>query len=198
MNISGFKSGILLKTARDIKKYNKGMKTKKPGKRPCVLFLTLENSVEESVERLFNMTVTSDDIKNFSAKQVIEKLRKEGELVLKDVDDIDIVIKFYPCRSIDTSDIYSIIYDLEDDNKEVIALILDYLKRIKPAEYGKEEKEELKNVTNELKTIANEFDIPVITAHQINRAGASTIDLALHSEKEDVARLIGRSNVGSA
>jgi hypothetical protein len=42
---AGFKSGILLKTAVDIKKYNKGIKTKKPGKRPCVLLVTMENSV---------------------------------------------------------------------------------------------------------------------------------------------------------
>jgi len=42
---AGFKSGILLKTAIDIKKYNKGMKVKKPGKKPCVLLLTMENTV---------------------------------------------------------------------------------------------------------------------------------------------------------
>ena len=46
MNKSGFKSGILLKIARDIRKYNKDIKGKKPGKRPCVLLITMENSVE--------------------------------------------------------------------------------------------------------------------------------------------------------
>ena len=40
-------------------------------------------------------------------------------------------------------------------------LILDYVKRIRPAEKGESEKIELKNITNELKSLANCFDIPV-------------------------------------
>lgn len=43
---AGFKSGILLKTAQDIKKYNKGVPTKKVGKRKTVLIITMENSVK--------------------------------------------------------------------------------------------------------------------------------------------------------
>jgi len=195
---AGFKSGILLKTARDIKKFNKGVMTKKAGKSPCVLLVTMENSVEESIERLFNMTVTPDDIRNFTAKQVVKMLKEQGELILKDDEDIDIIIKYYPNRSIDTNDLYTIIEELSDDNKEVIALILDYIKRIRPAEKAKDEKEELKNVTNELKNLATELDIPVITAHQLNRAGAGAVDAAMQANKEDLARFVGRANVGSA
>jgi len=43
---AGFKSGILLKTAQDIKRYNKGMPTKKVGKRKTILFITMENTVK--------------------------------------------------------------------------------------------------------------------------------------------------------
>lgn len=43
----GFKSGILLKILRDIRKYNSGIQVKKPGKRPCVLMVTMENSVNK-------------------------------------------------------------------------------------------------------------------------------------------------------
>lgn len=195
---AGFKSGILLKTARDIKKYNKGIRTKKAGKRPCVLLLTMENSVEESVERLFNMTVSSEDIRNFTPKQVIKLLKEQGEMKLTDDDDIDIIIKYYANRSIDTSDLYTIIEELSDDNKEVISLVLDYIKRIRPAEKAKDEKEELKNITNELKNLATELDIPVITAHQLNRSGAASIDAAMQANKEDLARFVGRSNIGTA
>jgi hypothetical protein len=144
------------------------------------------------------MTVTSDDIRNFTPKQVIKMLREQGELTLTDDNDIDIIIKYYPNRSIDTSDLYSIIEELSDDNKEVVALILDYIKRIRPAEKAKDEKEELKNVTNELKTLAIDLDIPVITAHQMNRSGAAAVDAAMQANKEDLARFVGRANVGSA
>lgn len=159
---AGFKSGILLKTAIDARKYNKGLvRSRKPGKRPCVLLVTMENTVEESIERLFNMTVTPDDIRKYSPQEVVSMLRNNGEMTLTDDDDIDIIIKYYRNRSIDTSDLYTIIEELADDNKDVCMLILDYIKRIKPAERAKEEKEELKNITNELKTLAIDFDIPV-------------------------------------
>lgn len=187
-----------MKTARDIKKYNTGIPTKKAGKRKTVLLITMENTVEESVERLFNMTVTTEDIRNFTPKQVVKLLKDDGEMAIKDEEDIDIMIKYYPNRSIDTSDLYTIIEEIEDDGKEVVALILDYIKRIRPTERGKDEKEELKNITNELKNLATELDIPVITAHQLNRTAASVVDAAMEANKEDLGRFIGRSNVGSA
>jgi len=195
---AGFKSGLLLKTAIDIKKYNKGIKTKKAGKKPCVLLITMENTVQETVERLFNMTVTPDDIKNFTPKQVIKRLREEGQMTLTDEEDIDIIIKYYPNMSIDTTDLYTIIDDLLDDDKEVIALIFDYIKRIRSTEKARDEKEQLKHVTNELHALAIEKNIPVITAHQLNRQGAATIDAAMMNNKEDLARFLGRANTGTA
>lgn len=195
---AGFKSGLLLKIMRDIKKYNAGLQSEKPGKTPTVLMVTMENSVEETVERLFNMVAAVDDIRNYTPKQVVKLLQKEGEMVVTDANNIDIVVKYKANRSIDTADLYTMVDDLEDDGREVISLVLDYIKRIRPAEYAKDEKEELKNVTNELKTLALDYGIPVITAHQLNRSGAATIDAAMEADKTDLAKFVGRSNVGSA
>ena len=194
----GGKSQILLKAALDIKKYNAGVEAKDPNKTPAVLLITMENDIDETVERIFNMRVSSEDIRNYTPKQVIKKLRDDGELVLTDKNNIDIIIKYYPNRSIDTNDLYGIIKDLYDDGTEVIALILDYVKRIKPAERGFNEKEELKNITNELKTLAKKLDIPVISAQQLNRTMSGVIDAALQNNKEDVTRLVGRDGVAGA
>lgn len=156
------KSTILLKSALDIKRYNKDIKPKDLDKRPAVLFLTLENDVAETIERLYNMAVEGDDIRNYTAKQIKSRLRKEGKLVLTDNDTIDIIIKEYKNRELDTNDLYTIINDLSDDGIEVITLIIDYMKRIRPAERADgDEKKELKNISNELKEIAKTFDIPV-------------------------------------
>lgn len=193
----GGKSQILLKSALDIKKYNK-VQPKNPENNPAVLYITMENSIEETIERIFNMTVSSEDIRNYTPKQVIKKLREGGALRLTDEDNINIIIKYYPNKSIDTSDLYRIISDLEDDGDEVIALILDYVKRIRPTDKAKDEKEELKNITNELKNLATYYDIPVITAQQLNRTSASVVDAAIQNKKEDVAKLIGRDGVASA
>ena len=193
----GGKSQILLKSALDIRKYNK-IETKDPDKRPVVLCVTLENTIEETVERLFNMTCTNDDIRNYTPKQVVDMLKKEGNLGLNSKNNIDIVIQEYGNREIDTNDLHSIIQDLSDEGMEVVALVLDYVKRIRPAEKANTEKEELKNITNELKDLAKAWDIPVITAQQLNRTSATIVDTALQSEKSDLAKLIGRDGVAGA
>lgn len=192
------KSTILLKSALDIRKYNAGMKTKDPDKTPAVLFLTLENDIPETIERIYNMAVDSDDIRNYSPKQIKKKMREKGGLKLTDNDNIDIIIKEFKNRELDTNDLYTIINDLSDEGTEVITLIVDYMKRIRPAEKANDEKGELKNITNELKEIAKFFDIPVITAQQLNRSGASVVDAALQAKKEDVTRLVGRDAIAGA
>ena len=193
----GGKSQILLKTAWDIKKYNGGIECKNPDHRPAVLMITMENSIEETVERIFNMVSSDDDIRNYSPKQVKKMLKKDG-LTITDKDNIDIIIKYYPNRSIDTNDLYGIIQDLDDEGVEVVALILDYLKRIKPAEKGQSEKEELKNITNELKGLGIYWDIPVISAQQLNRTASAIVDAAIQAKKSDVTKLVGRDGVAGA
>lgn len=192
------KSTMLLKAAIDIKRYNKGIKTKDPDKRPAVLVLILENDIPETIERIYNMTVDSDDIRNYSVNQVKKKLRTEGHLSLTDDDNINIIMYEYKNRELDTNDLYGIINDLADDGIETVALILDYIKRIRPAEKAETEKEELKNISNELKELAKFYDLPVISAQQLNRAGASVVDAAIQANKEDVTRLVGRDSIAGA
>lgn len=194
----GGKSQILLKSALDIKKYNPDIQARHPGKIPCVLLITMENDIDETIERIFAMRVSGTDIRNYSPEQVIKMLKEEGEMTLTDKNNIDIVIKYYPNRSIDTNDLRTIIQDEYDDGREVVTLILDYLKRIRPAEKADTEKEELKNITNELKTLAKELDIAVITAQQLNRSAASIVDGALQSNRSDVTRLVGRDGIAGA
>lgn len=194
----GGKSQMLLKSAIDIKRYNRSIKAKDPSKTPTILFITMENNIDETIERLYNLTVSNDDIRNYTPKQIIKKLKNEGQLVVTDDNNVDIVIQYHDNRSISTDDLYSIINDLYDAGSEVVVLILDYLKRIRPAEKAPDEKAELKNITNELKSIATNLDIPVITAHQLNRSSASVVDAAIQAKKEDVTKLVGRDGVGTA
>ena len=194
----GFKSCMLLLTCKWIKLYNRITPRKKdPGCIPTVLYITTENSVEESVIRLFNMTCTNEDISNFTPDEVVKMMRTKGGLTLND-GETNIVMKYYGNFEIDTSDLYGIIEDIEDDNKEVVALVFDYIKRIKPTEPAMDERLQLKNASNEMKDLAVKLKIPVITAQQINRAGNMTIDSAMESGKEDLARFLGRGNVAQA
>ena len=73
---AGGKSLILLKSALDIRKYNPDFKPKTPGMRPCVLYITMENSFTETIERVWNMSF-DDSIVNYSEEEAYEKICKE-------------------------------------------------------------------------------------------------------------------------
>lgn len=193
MVTGGFKSGMLLSTCYWIKKYNM-VQPSSDGKIPTVLYITTENSIQESIVRLFNMTTSSSDITNFEPDEVTKLMKDKGGLTLND-GETDIVMQYYGNFEISTSDLYGIIEDLEDDNREVIALVFDYIKRIRPATKALDERTQLANASNELKDLAVKLRIPVITAQQINRSGNMTIDAAMESGKEDLARFLGRGNV---
>ena len=199
MNTTGFKSGILLTIAKWIKYYNADVKPKRnPNAIPTVLLLTTENSVAETVDRLFSMSVPGENITSLNPEEVIHLLKTEGKMTLNGENNVDIVIKYFNDREIDTNDIYGIIDDLEDEGREVIALIVDYIKRIRAAESGRgDERIELKNASNELKTLAQHYDIPVITATQINRSGNATVEMAMTQNKEDLGKFIGATNVAN-
>jgi hypothetical protein len=188
---------MLLTTCIWIKKYNR-IKPKEKGKRPTILYISNENSIGESVVRMWNMTVTDNDITNYSPEEVIKMMKSDGGMVLTAEDDIDIVMQYYGNMEISTADLYSIIEDLEDDGREVICFVLDYIKRIRPVRKALDERTQLAYVSNELKDLSVKKQIPVITAQQINRAGNMTIDAAMESGKEDLARFLGRGNIAQS
>lgn len=194
---ANFKSGILLKAARDIKKYNKGLKSRS-GKQPTVLLITCENNVDETLERLFMMTSSNNEMTSYSTAEAIRLLKEVGEMTITDENNINIIIRYFPNFAISTGDLYTMIDDLSDEGKEVIALIVDYLKRIRPEDWSADEITQLKNVSNELKNLAQEYKIPVITAMQLNREAARAIDQAAQSGKTDLIKQAGRANVGGS
>lgn len=194
----GGKSRTLLNTAIQIKKYNKNIRPKDSRKIPTVLYLTMENSVDETIERLFNSTVCDEDIRNYTPAIVKSKLKKEGSMTLTGDNNINLMIRYRDNQSMDANDLYDMIRDLDDSGIEVIVLVLDYVKRLRPVVKAKDEKTEMKNITNDLKSLARHCDIPIITAHQLNRAAASNIDAAMQSNKEDLTKLIGRDAISVA
>lgn len=193
------KSSTLLDMAIQLKRYNCNYVCADPTKKPCVVLLVMENGVKESVERLFNMCVGSSML-NYTLEDAIDILKNQGNLKMNDVDPIDIIIKFKPNLSVDTSYLYTLVEDLEDEGYETICVLQDYMKRIRPVEgmFGGDTRQQLGAVVNEFKTFATLKNIPVITASQLNRTATSSIDEARIRNKADLVRLIGRSNVGES
>lgn len=192
------KSLVLMNIAEQLKKYNKNFKTKDPTKIPVVVMLTQENTVRESVERLFDMTVGGKPLAENTVDEAIRLLRTEGELYLSDESPIDIIIKYVPDKSIDTGYLYTMVEDLEDEGYEVIALIQDHVKRIRSIYKQPDIRLELGAVVNEFKIFAMIKDLPVISNSHLNRDGAKTIDEGSLNNKADLTRMLGRANVGES
>lgn len=192
------KSSTILNLVYQIKKYNKDYKTKDPTKRPCIILLTMENTVDETVERLFGIATRNNHMTDFTPDNAIEMLRNEGELYLTDESPIDIIIKFKPSNSVDTSYLYTLTEDLEDQGMEAIAMVQDYIGRIRSVERYQDTRLEYGAIVDEFKVYAEIKDIPVISVAQLNRDASKHIDEGRKASKSDLVRLIGRSNISES
>lgn len=193
------KSITLLNLIYQIKLFNCHYKTKDPTKIPCIVLLTMENTVVETITRLFDLVIEgSHGMANYSIGDVINMLRTQGELVLNDSSPIDIVIKYKANKSVDTSYLYTLCDDLEDEGYEVICLVQDHVKRIRSIYGNSDVRLELGDVVNELKVFAAEKDIPVITNSHLNRDAARILEEQARKGTQDAGKLLGKSNIGES
>ena len=191
------KSFSLLNIAKQLKTNNKHYRPKDPTKIPVIVYLTMENTVQETVARLFEIT-TGQDMRKVDTETAIKMFKKDGEMYIADDNPIDIIVKFVPNRSVDTSYLYTLAEDLEDEGYEMICLIQDHVKRIRSIERTPDIRIELGNVINEFKTFAMLKDCVVITNGHLNREAAKSIDDGNRTNKGDLIRMIGRANISES
>ena len=193
------KSITLLNLIYQIKRANIFYKSKDPSKTPCIVLLTMENTVVETITRLFDLVIEhSHGMANYSCNDVINMLREQGELRVNDSSPIDIVIRYKANKSVDTSYLYTLCDDLEDEGYEVICLVQDHVKRIRSIYNNTDIRLELGDVVNELKTFAAEKDIPVITNSHLNRDASRIIEDHSRKSTQDAGKLLGKSNIGES
>lgn len=193
------KSSTLVDMAIQIKRYNKNYVCKDPTKRPCVVYLTMEDHPKETLSRQFSMVTQQGQMTDFEVNEAIDMMRHSGLEVTPD-DPIDIIVKYKPNESVDTSYIYDMVDDLADMGYECICVILDYLNRIRSINRfnASEERLRLGAVVNELKTIATDLHIPIITAAQFNREANNKIDESRGNGNSDLVELLGRSYIAES
>ena len=193
------KSITLLNIIYQMKKYNTSYRPKDPTKTPCIVLLTMENTVVETITRLFDLVVKdSKGMENYSIGEVIQMLRSQGGLVLNSESPIDIVIRYKANKSVDTSYLYTLCDDLEDDGYEVICLVQDHIKRIRSVDAGMDVRLELGDIVNEFKVFAAIKDIPVITNSHLNREAIRITEDATRKANQDTGKLLGKSNIGES
>lgn len=194
-----FKSGTLLNIADQICKFNPQIRPVEDGLRKTVLFISNENTIEETYTRLIDMySGIDDDIVRMTPEEAIQILKDAGHYRFSDNEGITIEFRYYRNMEMSTADIYTIINELADEGFKVIAVILDYIARIASVTNSQEERFRLANVAKELKGIATYYSIPVITAQQVNREGNGIIDAAMRDDKADLAKFLGTTAVSES
>lgn len=192
-----YKSGILLDGHVSTCKYNTHIRETLNGKTPISMYISMENTMAQTIRRLWSLLYPNADMSMFTVDEIQEMISKE-----MDTHGVRSVILYYGYREKSTADLANIIRAYNTENTQVVAVFLDYIKRIRPARTDAaataSEKTELHAIMNELKTIAGNFEIPIITGHQLNRAAAQAIDTMRKGGIGRTADGMNRSNTGSA
>jgi len=194
-----YKSGILLKSFVDCLKFNSHILNVMNGKTPISMYISMENTMSQTVLRLWSLLFPNSDISAFTVEEQVEMIDRE---LTK--NGMRSVILYYGYREKSPGDIANIIRSYNDEENEVVFLALDYIKRMRPTRTDmaatNSEKSELHAIMNEIKAmICVPFNIPVVSGHQLNRAGAAAVDAMIQQggyNRTDEA--LTRSNTGSA
>ena len=192
------KTVTLVNLLYQIWKYNADYKTSDPTKKPCIILLTMENFVIENICALYHIITRGKELKECAnAEEALAEFARCQFEYGKD-NPIEIVIKFKPVMSVNTDYLYQLTDELKDEGFEPICLLQDYLMRIRPSVWTKDQYQDLGTVVNDFKTFGTLENIPVITASQLNRNAVKNIDEARNKLQHDNIRNVTRADFGDS
>jgi replicative DNA helicase len=118
----------------------------------------LKKTKEEMLKLFFNRTISSKSIKN----EINEKMARSAS---------SIQIDYFPANTISPATIAGLIqkYNQNPEEKSVKAVYIDYLDLLLPDQRREFYRLDLGEIASNLKSIAGTFEIPIITATQLNR-----------------------------
>jgi len=136
-----------------------------------VMFFSMEMSKGELVKRLISAeakvlaeTISHGELNN-----------KEWEMVAKSRSSFnrDLIIDDRPNASINR---VRSAYRKAIRSKQINAIVIDYLGLMQDTKGGRNRYEKVTNISNDLKQLARELNIPIIALHQLNREVESRTD----------------------
>jgi len=195
----GWKSSFLLNAAIWAVKYNK-LESKNTNLKPVVVYLTMENSIDETVQRIWAHCFGNDSMMSAYEPAVAARMLEEQRIFTPNRPDLpELVIWHRSTKSISTADMNAMLDDLEKDGKECVFLVQDYLKRIRSTVNHKELRFELSYITDEFASIAKERGIPILTAMQLNRESFREFEATSTMEGQiSAVEKMGAHNVGES
>ena len=151
-----------------------------------VLYITLEMSEERIAERIDAnlLNIKLDDLVGLSKKMYEKKIED-----LKSTVKGRLIIKEYPTAAASTNHFRALLNELNlKRNFKPDMILVDYINicssaRIKPGQYVNSYSY-IKSIAEELRGLAVEFDVPILSATQTNRAGFQNTDVGLEDTSE--------------
>ena len=151
-----------------------------------VLYLTMEMSEEKIAERIDanTMNIPIKEIPDLSKKQFTTKIDR-----LKNKTAGKLIVKEYPTASAHVGHFRHLLQELDikkDFRPDII--FIDYLNicasyRIRPGA-GANSYTLVKSIAEELRGLAVEFDVPIVSATQTTRSGYGSTDIGLEDTSE--------------
>lgn len=170
----GGKSVFLLNTIFWACKYNDDIVCLDRTKQPAALYITQENDVEETFDRVYSYTNSrNEDGTIVEEDQLVVDLRRNKLLDSRWA----MIVKYRPKNTISAMDIDNIISEVEAEGRyEVKFLAHDYIKRLKPDFSMGDIRLDLGACVDELSMLAKRRKIPIVTTNQLNREAYRTLN----------------------
>ena len=151
-----------------------------------VLYITLEMAEEKIAERIDAnlMNIRLDDLVRLPKKMYEKKIED-----LKSTVKGRLIIKEYPTAAASTNHFRALLNELNlKRNFKPDLILVDYINicssaRIRPGQYVNSYSY-VKSIAEELRGLAVEFDVPILSATQTNRAGFQNTDVGLEDTSE--------------
>lgn len=193
---NSFKSGILLYNALWIMTFNPEIKPKFPNKKLAILMITMENTVDETMDRIHAIytagqvdprTITKDEyLKQWDG--IFENLNTNFRLYIR-----------YKQPGTTSVGIETEVQELEEDeNVEICCVIIDHLGNMGKLDRSVDDRKGLINTTYELSDWAKQTDRTIITAMHTNSNFDDMRAEAEQNGKTNLVRMMGRHCIADA
>lgn len=140
-------------------------------KKKVYIYITLENTIEEAWLR------TYQPMFNKTTPEVLTEISRGIDIKKKVIDELEksnstIVMKYYPAMSISSVDLMGVLDEVIDQygKESIMGIYIDYLDLLRTDTKFDMYRLELGYITLSLKTMAVQYNLPVITATQLSRA----------------------------
>ncbi len=194
---NSFKSGVLLYNAIWFMKFNPNMKPKFPNKRLGILLLTMENSVDETLDRIHAIyTGGQVDPTRISREQYNQQWDEIWDDLFK--SNFSLFVE-YASPGFTSVDIQALASTIEDDNNvELAAIIIDHLGNVGKLDKRADDRSGLIATAYELSDWAKRSDRLILTAMHTNSTFDGEISDAIANGKSNLVSMMGRHCIADA